>query len=251
MTGYRRVEPAFCRGCGAPWTPGATACPSCGEALLREAAPTGDPRAVPRLRAVLITSALLLAARWGALVAVPLIILSASDLGWLFAAIGASVLAVLTARWWYPGSLPSSLWARGRPSAWMIAVVAGVGLPLALASSLGIDQFTVPVFFGEALVLLGDLDAQWIAVLVVMIVAEEAMFRGLLFDGVASLGNARNAAIASTIVFAILSLDAAYAVLGAVAALLRLKSGSVWPGVVLRLVAGATWLALISEGFGS
>lgn len=44
---YRGDEPAFCRGCGAPWTPGTAACHRCGEPVTARLVNDGFDRKLP------------------------------------------------------------------------------------------------------------------------------------------------------------------------------------------------------------
>lgn len=238
MNGYRRIEPAFCRGCGTPWVPGADACPSCGEAILREPPATGDPRALPKLRAVIIATTVLVAAHWSGMIGVDSAL---HPNRWLAITAAALGMVVVTARWWLPGGTSSFGMPRG-PMPWLVAVAAGIGLPIAYGLLVGLPDDGLPLLTTEVALWYADFGPWWVALAFVGIVLEEAFFRGLLFDGVAAIGGPRNAAIASTLLFALMFIDPVLTLLGALAAILRAWSGSVGPPLLLRLAAAGTWL---------
>lgn len=227
MTGYRRVEPAFCRGCGVPWTPGSDACPACGEAMSRAPTQGGDPRATLKFKRALAATLLVISCVWGVL------LWESDESSTFFVTAGslASVIAVVTAPLWYPKATQVLLVA-GRPVAWLL----GGGLGLGLA------------YVHDALDVLADMpllvDIGWwepgaslilvLGVRLVTIVAEEALFRGLLFDAVTGIGTRGSAVVASALLFGVCVLYPPMAVIGLVAAVLRAWSGSIVPGIAMR-----------------
>jgi len=237
LSGYRRIEPQFCRGCGEPWTPGTDACPSCGEVIFRAPLPSDDPRALPKLRAVLLVTGAVIVARWVALVN---LLGSPQPALWIAFTTGVLAVVVLSSPWWYPGGLPKSMTARPRAAALAIAAFAGVALP-AIVALLGDGVLGGSVV--EAVLAMGGLQVGLIALAIGAIAIEEALFRGLLFDGVAAIAGSRNAAIASALLFAVAMLDPLSIALGAAAAVLRAWSGTLAPALVLRLVALGAWIA--------
>lgn len=117
---------------------------------------------------------------------------------------------------------------------WIAAPILGLGLA---AAAFGLQ--------GELLgyVEVGAEPGLWVALLIASIVAQELLLRGLLFDGVAAVGGRINAAIASVLVFGLFSLDPFGLLFAAGAAGLRGWSGSVLPGILLRLLATLALLA--------
>jgi membrane protease YdiL (CAAX protease family) len=239
LSGYRRIEPQFCRGCGTPWVPGADACPSCGEAIARLAPSTGDAWALPKVRAVLVVAGVMLLARWGSASSVELLI----EHQWCLALTGIlATLAVVSARWWYPGRMPHPLWGRPRAAAWPLALVVGLALPLGVGALVGRPADVLLITSPDLVFWYGGQPWWWIALAFVGFAFEEAFFRGLLFDGIAAIGGTRNAAIASALVFALVVFDPFLVLVGIAAAMLRAWSGAVAPSIVLRLVAAGAWL---------
>lgn len=230
MSAFRRVEPAFCRGCGRPWAAGADACPSCGEAL---AAPQVemDASAARKLKAALVAASLVVGARWIVLLVLLEGELAVAGQGWLTAMAVLAVLAVGSARLWYPGRWYGGEARRMAPAiAGAVGLVLGVGVVLAgvTGSLLGAEP---------ALALAADAPL-WIAVAAATVLLEEVLFRGIVFDGVAAIGGATNAAIAATVFSALASFDPAAAAIGAVASALRAWGGSVGAALAFR----AAWL---------
>lgn len=232
MTGYRRIEPAYCRGCGTPWTPGADACLSCGEVIARKAVAGGDPHGPRKLRVGLLTAIAVVGLAWS----IPLLgydNVMASLIEWTAALAGIVGLALLLAQFRFPGGLVPILALPQRKSAWLEALVAGlvVGAGLALLVDFDTVVFIVPASSFTAVALFAGL-----------VVLEELLFRGMLFEGVEAFAGRWNAVIASSLLFGLMRLSPPLVFLGVVAALLRLRTGSAWPGVVVRLVvAGVTF----------
>jgi membrane protease YdiL (CAAX protease family) len=218
--------------------PGATACPSCGEAISRPPPATGDPRAFPKLQAGLVVAGLLLVARWMSLASVEVV--TRPEL-WLAITGGVAVLAIATSRWWYPGGVPSSMWKLPRVGAWLVAIGLGLGVATIFALLDHPSDGVIPS--GEVVLWLGGYAWWWIALAFAAIVAEQAYFCGLLFDGVEAIAGKRNAVIASSLIFALTFLDPLLAVVGLAAATVRAWSGAVAPAIVLRVVAMVAWLA--------
>lgn len=248
MNGYRRIEPQFCRGCGRRWTPGQDACPQCDEVLFRPAVAGPDPHGLSRLRAGLIAAFVVIVARWGVLLGAGLA--AFVEPAWMVAHGAVASVAILAAPWWYAGGWPKSLRTMGRGAAWLVAPIVGVGVPLIGLSIFGPPGLERQLWMREAIVLGSGDPLAWLAALVVLIVLEEVLLRGLLFDGVASISGPRNAAIASIILFAMLVGEPMQIVFGAIAAGFRLWSGSVGPAVVVRVVASVTWLLYLHLGAG-
>ncbi len=230
MSAFRRVEPAFCRGCGRPWAAGADACPSCGEAIA--AAPVEmDAGAARKLRAALVAASLVVGARW-----IVLLVLLKGDLatagrGWLTALAVLAALAVGTSRLWYPGRWRGGEGRRVAPAiagALGLALVAGVAIGGVAGSFLGAEP---------ALALAADAPL-WMAVAAATVLLEELFFRGIVFDGVAAIGGVTNAAIAASVFSALASFDPVAAAIGAVASVLRAWGGSVGAALAFR----AAWL---------
>jgi membrane protease YdiL (CAAX protease family) len=222
-----------------PWVPGADACPSCGEAIARQAPSTGDAWALPKLRAVLVVAGVMLVARWATASSASLMF----DHVWTFALVGVlATVAVVSSRWWLPGRASWS-WAPTRPAAWAIAPVVAVALPLGLGALIGRPQDVLPVTSPDLVFFFGGLPWSWIALAFVGFAFEELFFRGLLFDGIAAFGGPRNAAIASALIFALVAFDPFLVLVGIAASAMRTWSGGVTPAVVLRLVAAGTWLS--------
>lgn len=241
MTGYRRVEPTFCRGCGAPWTPGADACPKCAEVLWRPPAVSDDPLGVPRLRAVVIAALAVVTIRWGALLAIDDWELVAADAQRNAYAIPtlAALLIVVTARLWYPGALPGGLFARGSGRALLLAIGLGVLIPAGAFAVLGAPAMAAIGWGGD---LEGGVATYWLALPLVAIVVEEMLLRGLFFSGIARISGERQAAAASVVMSLLLLLDPVSLVLAVAAAALRVGSGAVGPAICVRLVATIVWL---------
>ncbi len=236
MSSYRRVEPAFCRGCGKPWTPSADVCPMCGEALAAAQVATGDPRALPRFRAAVVVGLLLVTLRWISFGLFP-------EYGpevnpeWSGILIAPALIALLTARWWFPGGW-KPVGSRPRPLAVIASILAGVAL---VALAIFADN-------GELAIALAGGVPHWIILGGLGLVVEEVVFRGVLYDGVEALGGRTNAALSVTVLSALMSLSPLFAVSAAAAALARAWSGSLVPALALRI----TWvvgLGLATAGF--
>ncbi len=240
MSGYRRSEPAFCRGCGKPWTPGADACAACGEAMLVAPVAGGDPRAVPKAKAVLLAVSIVVAVRWLAFAFVDDWTSLGGQLAWHGLGGIACAVVVLSAPAWLPGGMR---WPRltAAPRHWLVAAAGGAGLAFVLGQY-GSGPWDSILTLTPASVWTGD-GTGWIAVVLGGIVAEELVFRGVLVDGLAPSAGLRNAAIASAMLYAVLTIHPALALLGIGAACLRVWSDSAGPGIVLRLAAATTWLA--------
>lgn len=252
MSGYRAVEPAFCRACGTPWTPGAPSCTSCGEALLAAQIRGPEPHAVPRVKRVLIASGLVLCASWlglgGGLVALegsPVELAAYAPWLWSLAVGCSCALAVLTAVLWLPNR------ASMRPKAWLsLPEPTDIGLTLVLClvtGGLGLwmqdSELAVLLYGLSPLAALGS--PSWVPIVgaLVALMFVELFLRGVVFDGLVPLAGRTNAAIGVAILSAVLYLHPLTIVLGATASALRLRSDSVWPGYTVGL-AGLAGVAL-------
>lgn len=235
MSAYRRVEPAFCRGCGRPWVAGADVCAACGESIVAAATAT-DPQAPRKLRAALIAVSLVLGVRWIVLFLLVDEPASAAET-WLTVAAATMALVVLSARAWYPGRW----WAGGEGPRRIVGSALGLGLGLACGLAFAFGELGIGGFGGElAITLAGDVPA-WIAVAVVVALLDELLLRGILFDGVAAIGGTANAVIAGALVSGLAAFDPFAAVVGGVAGLLRGWSGSLAPSLAFRLA----WVAAL------
>ena len=237
MTGYRRIEPAFCRGCGTPWTPGADACPSCGEVIVRDAVAGGDPYGPRKLRVGLLSAVAAMGLAW----AIPLFgydNVTANFVEWTAGLAGIVGLVLIVAQFMFPGGLGPILAAPRRGSSWLEA--AGAGLVLGGAFVFVLEVDTVPFLAPSA-------GATALVAFAALVVFEELLFRGVLFEGVEAFAGKWNAVIASTLLFGLMRLSPPVAALGLVAALLRLRTGSAWSAIAFRLVAAAIAFAFGSE----
>ena len=239
MSGYRRSEPAFCRGCGKPWTPGADECGACGEAMLVAPTAGGDPRAVPKAKAVLLAVSVVVAVRWLAFAFIPSWTSGSGQLAWHGLAGLTCATVLVLGPVWLPGGMR---WPKltATPAAWIVAAVGGVGLAV-LLGQYGSGSWDTILTLTPGSVWTGD-GAGWIALVLGGVVAEELLFRGVLVDGLTPSAGARNSAIASAMLYAVLTIHPALALLGIGAAALRAWYISVGPGIVLRLAAATTWL---------
>jgi membrane protease YdiL (CAAX protease family) len=157
----------------------------------------------------------------------------------------ACLLALLAAPLWFPGFDLRRL-SPGRASIGHWAAGIGVG---------GLLAFGLVQLFGPGHVLwtmlpsfiadLEDARVVWLGVVVVGIVVEELLFRGILVDGLTGVSGERNAAIASVLLFLVHTLHPFLLLHAAAAAGLRVWSGSPWPGIALRVVASLGALALL------
>lgn len=237
MNGYRRIEPAYCRGCGTPWTPGADACLSCGEVIARDAVAGGDPHGPRKLRVGLLTAIAVVGLSWS----IPLLgydAVTAALLDYTGALASIVGLALVVARFTFPGGLGPILERPRRSLAWAEAVGAGLATGGVLVLVVGVDTvpFLAPNAGATALLLFAALAA-----------FEELLFRGVLFEGVEAFAGKWNAVIASTLLYGLMRLSPPLVLLGLVASLLRLRSGSAWSAVVFRLVVVAIAFAFGSE----
>src|SRR5690606_6732310 len=247
MSGYRRVEPAFCRGCGRTWDPGADNCRSCGEVIVRESTVATDPRVVSRLKMSIIAVSIVTATTWVAAIkslsAEPSLLL-VEGLRLLLCA-----LAILTVGLWYAGGRSASLRTLGPPRRRAVALAAAVAVGLTLPLAWWLGFVSCDLWFwlltAEAEVLYAGEPMVWVVVLLLGTAFEELLFRGLLFDAVEEIGGARNAFIAVALIFAVSTLSPAYAALGLIATGLRYFSGSVAPAIVFRWVASAVGLGFV------
>ncbi len=247
MNGYRRVEPAFCRGCGIPWTAGADACPGCGESITAVPPKPQDPHALPKFKAVVIVGGLVFAARWLGLVPALSVVSSAESL-WMLTLGLPTVLAVLTAPRWFP-KLDSAPWWRGAPAgAWVVA-----GLALVPIACVDVLVHFAPDFAFRSLGSAATFSSHgwgWLGMGLVLggVVFEELLFRGLVFDGIRPIGGSTHAAIASALWPALLTLSPASALAGIVSAGLRARTRSLLPSLLMRIGAvllggGMGWLS--------
>ena len=240
MTGYRRIEPAFCRGCGTPWVPGADACSSCGEAIAREPARTGDPYALRKLWVGIALAVGVIAISWVTSLLAMDALLDA-PVAWIAGTLGVYGLVLLVTQFAFRGGLKPILRAPPRKAAWGEAIVAG----LVVAGGM--------VLLDEHSQMPGAFALSGVAGLVAFAVLaglEELLFRGILFEGVAAFGGKWNAAIASTLLFCLMFFTVPAIALGLAASLLRVRVNSVWPVVVFRLVLSGVIWAVVSD-FGS
>ncbi len=244
MSGYRRLEPGFCRSCGQPWTPGADACPSCHEVLFRTA-PHTDPHALACLRRVLIAAFALLAVRWAVLLAPGIV--HATALQGLLALGAAMAAAVVTARWWFSGKLGAALRMTAPPWAWVAALGLGAGVPVAFAYGLGITNIGGFVGGPAAIAYYEGHGLAAVGLIIALSAFEEIFFRGLLFDGVERMAGRASAAMASMVVFAFFTIDPFLLLVGGLATGLRAWSGAFGPALVLRVLGAVTWLACLHQ----
>lgn len=176
--------------------------------------------------------------------------------------------------------------AIGAPAALLVAArrrrVAAVGLVstssasigqaalygLALLPALGLLNLAIQLVFGagehpQAGLMFDRMTGgqlAFAAVFSVLLVpfVEELLFRGVLLSALLERGPAdpevrrRRAVIVSSVVFGLFHVDPhiipATAVLGAVAAILRLRSGSLWPAVTLHGLNNAVATAILAAG---
>ena len=247
MNGYRRAEPAFCRGCGRAWAPGADSCGECGEVLERASTVSNDPRVIARLKSTIIAAFSVMAVSWFVLLRG-----NANDPSLLFAVglrAGLCALLVVTVGLWHIGGRSASLRSLGRDGRrvgpMVAAVLLGLALPAAYGFGFAADDLWFWLLTAEAEAFYAGEGLVWVAALLLATAFEELLFRGLLFDAVEEVGGARNAVIASVVVFAFVTFSPTYALLGLVAAGLRYVSGSVAPAVVFRWVASSMWLFFV------
>ncbi|MEM6297049.1 MAG: hypothetical protein AAGA54_37635 [Myxococcota bacterium] len=235
--GYRRVEPAFCRSCGAPWTSGSDACVSCGEPLVAVQATSTDPRLVRQLKFCLGAAVLLLVGRW---VGISAAFLSHEMFG--LTALGglAGVLLLATAGVWMPAregaSVASTLRGGATPAGWVLAGVLGLvaGASMALPwgeMALGLYVLEPGVFT------LGDSVVVALALAAGLAAADELLLRGVLFAPVEALGGRTNAAIATAVWSTFMSLSPVGALIGVACSVVRRQSAGPWPSLLTRVCA--------------
>lgn len=145
--------------------------------------------------------------------------------------------------------------------------LAGAGLALALLPVLGGLSYLLQWALGyEAhpqaeLLMLDRMDAARLAITAALAVAvvpfaEELVFRGVLLSALLERGPAEGhrtrAIVISSVLFGLVHLDPVVvvptALLGAVAAELRLRSGSLWPALTLHATNNAVAVALMAGG---
>jgi membrane protease YdiL (CAAX protease family) len=239
MTGYRRVEPSFCRGCGAPWTSGADACPQCGEVVWRPPVVRDDPHAIARLLGVVVAALAVVAVRWITLLQLEdgTSEVLQSALLWPLLT---GLLAVATVRLWYPGPLRPRVLDGGSARAWAVAVGLGVALPCVAYVGLGQARLD-EIGWGRGLPAGADL--WWIAMPFAALVVEEILLRGIFTAGVAGVSGERQAIAASVVISLLLIPDVVSLALVVAAGVMRGVTRTVVPGIAMRCIAVGVWLA--------
>jgi len=133
-------------------------------------------------------------------------------------------------------------------------VISGFGLSLVLVEVIG--WIPMPGFIEEMFreIMSGNPAAKFIALVVIAPIAEEMLFRGLIFREFARRYSMRHAIFGSAALFALFHLNPWQAVvafpIGVIAAWLVLRTGSIIPGIVLHAVLNFTSSFLLIP-FGS
>lgn len=241
----------ICRGCQSPLKPGAKFCAKCGAFVARPSASIPIPAIhdingeggglaaalVPFLGCLAVSASLLLDNDIG--------VDALRNAGLVILAIGAVGFAYLRR-----ANLPLLRLPRPLDWRWAAGLIAGaVAFGVLVSWALGllpdlwiIDETALHKAAGASFALV-VLDFA-----VLPAIGEELVFRGVILSGLRGVFRDHTAAVISALMFATLHVSPIsflhLAILGYVFARLRLKTGSIWPGVALHLIYNATILGL-------
>lgn len=231
--------PSFCPVCGSRWDPAFAACQACaGRALIPPATPDA-PAAAPTLRSALVLYFLIIGATLAAAVAsgAGLVDGASAIIGFEIVTSGLVLLWLLSA--------PASFAALRNPPS-VAALVVGV---LLSGMTFGVAYVYVNVLLAlveiPSLVYSEEFLAAgygWGGVVLFFCVqpaiAEELAFRGLLQDAFRRVLQPRDAVIVTAILFMIMHFSVVsfpvHFLLGVVLGVLRVQTGSLYPGMVLH-----------------
>jgi membrane protease YdiL (CAAX protease family) len=242
-------SPRFCTACGAPWDPASAACGGCGPAAAQSGPPCPIGGATVSA-AVGLYFALLIATLVGVAV---IVAQGASGVGIEFGILTAHT--VLVAMWVAAAPGPVlSLLARGGGPRWQALAAAMAPATFGLATLIITAATRLPgmtqVRYAEPLLEAGY---GWgmvvLCVCVQPAVVEEIAFRGVILGALRRGLTDGEALLVSTMLFAVLHLSVPSAphlvLLGAALSWLRLRSGSLYPGMLLHFLHNG--LCLLSE----
>lgn len=156
------------------------------------------------------------------------------------------------------GLVPAPLGEAGRAALYLLAVLPVAGLiNLVVATLLDAEEHPQSDMLLDQMAL-GPLAVTVVLTVVVVPIVEELIFRGILLSALLERGPrdpARRrwaAIIASSLIFGLIHIDpqliGGTAVLGFAAAVLRMKSGSLWPAILLHQLNNALASVILASG---
>ena len=246
--GYRRIEPAFCRGCGTPWSPGANTCRQCGEALTAAGVQGADPHAVPFATRAMGLAVALVGLRWLTVWMVwpdtlePLLLVRGSWVAW-GAFVLPAALVVATAHLWLRPRTP-----RADMRGWMWGVAALLGLLGGATAWLPHDDLVGLLRgFEPAIAWTLGLGLAGFGAALVLAALDEMVARGVLQGALEPLAGSANAAVATSVFSLCTSISPASLVSIGAASWIRARTGRVGPALAVRVLSTAVWWVALSR----